>query len=49
VLPSQETWIINANTGVPIKFLSGDPRKPNVTINYGVTRVSLADVKAGRF
>lgn len=45
----QETWIINATTGIPIKFLGGDPDKPDVTITYGVTRVSLADVESGKF
>jgi hypothetical protein len=49
VAPGRETWIINANTGVPVKFLSGDPSKPDATIDYSVSRVSLADVKAGRF
>jgi hypothetical protein len=49
VSPGPETWTINANTGVPIKFVSGDRSRPDATINYGVTRVSLADVKAGKF
>ena len=42
---NHEMWIINANTGVPIKFVGGDPGDPYVTIDYGVTRVSLADVR----
>ena len=49
VADGQETWIINATTGIPIKFLGGDPDKPDVTVTYGVTRVSLADVKSGKF
>jgi hypothetical protein len=45
----RETSIVNATTGVPIKFVGGDPEKPDVTIDYGVTRVSLTDVEAGKF
>jgi hypothetical protein len=49
VSPAQETWIINANTGVPVRFLSGESSTPDATINYDVTRVSLADVRANKF
>jgi hypothetical protein len=38
--------IIDASTGVPIKFVGG---KGDVIVNYQVTRVTLADVAKGRF
>jgi hypothetical protein len=39
-----ETLTIDAESGLPIKFASG-----GVTVNYTVTRVTLADVAAGKF
>jgi hypothetical protein len=39
-----ETLTVNADTGLPIKFTSGD-----FTINYVVTRVTIADVAKGKF
>lgn len=45
-----EILIINANTGVPIAFHGGDPAKaPGIVVNYGISRVTLADVAAGKF
>jgi hypothetical protein len=44
----QEQLIIGADTGIPVKFLGGDPAKPDVTVDYGVTRVSTGDLTAGR-
>jgi hypothetical protein len=41
-----EAVIIDASTGVPIKFVAG---KGDVIVNYQVTRVTLADVAKGRF
>jgi len=44
-----ETLVINANTGVPIGFSGGTSgHVPDVTISYQVSRVSLAQVAAGR-
>ncbi len=41
----QEQLIIGADTGIPVKFLGGDPAKPAVTVTYGVTRVSTDSLK----
>jgi RNA polymerase sigma factor (sigma-70 family) len=44
----QETLTINANNGVPIMVTGGIPgQRPDVTVTYQVTRVTLADVAAG--
>ncbi len=43
----QEQLIIGADTGIPVKFLGGDPAKPAVTVTYDVTRVSTGDLTAG--
>jgi hypothetical protein len=40
----QEQIIINADSGVPVSFIGGDPRHPSVTVTYGVTRVSTGDL-----
>jgi hypothetical protein len=41
---ANESLTINADSGLPIKFTAG-----GVTINYGVTRVTLANVAEGKF
>lgn len=41
-----EQMIINADTGVPVGFIGGDPTHPEVTVTYGVTRVSTGDLRA---
>jgi RNA polymerase sigma-70 factor (ECF subfamily) len=41
----QEQLIIGADTGIPVKFLGGDPAKPEVTVTYDVTRVSTDNLK----
>ncbi|RLP94382.1 MULTISPECIES: hypothetical protein [unclassified Micromonospora] len=41
-----DSLTINAETGLPIKYVS---ESVGVTVNYTVTRVTLADVAAGRF
>ena len=41
-----ESLTINANTGMPIKYIG---ESVGVTINYTVTRVTLADVASGKF
>jgi len=43
----QEQLIIGADTGIPVKFLGGNPAKPSVTVTYDVTRVSTGDLEAG--
>jgi hypothetical protein len=51
-LPSnyQEAITINASTGVPVSFSGGTPgQTPSVTITYQVSRVTLADIAAGKF
>jgi hypothetical protein len=45
----QEALTINADTGVPLKFVGGPAGHVGTTVNYVVTRVSLADIAAGRF
>lgn len=46
----QEALTINASTGVPVAFAGGTPgQKPNVTITYQVSRVTLAAIAAGKF
>ena len=44
-----ETLNINAATGVPLTFEGGERGKPDVTVTYTSTRVTVADVEAGRF
>jgi hypothetical protein len=45
----QETLVIGAKTGVPVTFTGGVPgQAPGVTVTYQVTRVSLADIAAGK-
>ena len=45
----QEQLTINAATGIPVSFGGGAVgHAPSVTITYGVSRVSLADVAAGK-
>jgi hypothetical protein len=45
----QEAITINADTGIPLQFAGGTPGTTDVTVNYVVTRVSLADIAAGKF
>jgi len=45
----QEALTINADTGVPLKFVGGVPSNVGVTVAYTSTRVTLADIAAGRF
>ena len=45
----QEAITINADTGVPLKFVGGTAGKPATTVTYVVTRVTLADIAAGKF
>jgi len=40
----QEQMVINADTGVPVRFIGGDPSHPSVTVTYDVTRVSTSDL-----
>ena len=44
-----ETLNINANTGVPLTFHGGEPDQPGVDVTYRSTRVTVADVAAGKF
>lgn len=45
-----EKLIINADTGVPVAFHGGvDPKNPGINVTYDVSRVTLADVAAGKF
>jgi hypothetical protein len=45
----QEAITINADTGIPLGFAGGPVGKTAVTVTYVVTRVSLADIAAGKF
>ena len=45
----QEAITINADTGIPLKFVGGPAGQAAVTVTYVVTRVSLADIAAGKF
>jgi hypothetical protein len=45
----QEAITINADTGIPLGFAGGPAGKVVVTVSYVVTRVSLADIAAGKF
>ena len=45
----QETLVIGAKTGIPVTFSGGVPGQvPSVTVTYQVTRVTLADIAAGK-
>jgi len=45
----QETLVIGAKTGIPVTFTGGVPgQAPDVTVTYQVTRVTLADIAAGK-
>jgi hypothetical protein len=46
---NHEAITINANTGIPLEFATGPTGKITVGLTYVVTRVSLADIKAGKF
>jgi len=43
----REQMVINADTGVPVRFIGGDPSHPSVTVTYDVTRVSTSDLIQG--
>ena len=47
--PYQEAITINADTGIPLKFVGGTADKVATAVTYVVTRVSLADIAAGKF
>ena len=47
--PYQEAITINADIGIPLKFAGGPAGQASVTVTYVVTRVSLADIAAGKF
>lgn len=45
-----ETLVINAGTGIPIKMVGGQVgQAPDRTITYQISRVTLADIAAGKF
>jgi hypothetical protein len=44
----QEALTINADTGIPLKFVGGPDDTAAVTVTYAVTRVNLADIAAGK-
>jgi hypothetical protein len=45
----QEAITINADTGIPLKFVGGTAGKVATAVTYGVTRVKLAEIAAGKF
>jgi hypothetical protein len=45
----QEAMTINTDTGMPVHMVGGTAGSVGVTVNYVPTRVSLADVEAGKF
>ena len=46
----QEATTINAQTGIPLKFVGGPAGGPaDTTVTWKLTRVNLADVAAGKF
>jgi hypothetical protein len=45
----QEAITINADTGIPLGFAGGPVGQTAITVTYVVTRVSLADIAAGKF
>jgi len=45
----QEAITINADTGIPLKIVGGSAGQVSVNVSYVVTRVSLADIAAGKF
>jgi len=47
--PYQEAITVNADTGIPLQIVGGTAGSADVTVSYVVTRVSLADVAAGKF
>jgi hypothetical protein len=44
----QEAITVNASTGVPLRVTSGPAGKVTVIVSYVVTRVTLADIAAGK-
>jgi hypothetical protein len=46
---NHEAITINASTGIPLEFATGPTGKITVGLTYVVTRVSLSDIKAGKF
>jgi hypothetical protein len=44
-----ETLVIDAATGRPVAFSGKAPNAPSRTIYYHTSRVTLADIKAGKF
>ena len=42
--------MLNASTGVPLKYTDGTVGKtPDTTTTYQVSRVTVADIAAGKF
>jgi hypothetical protein len=46
---SQEVLTVNATTGLPVSSVSTTPGVPAATETYQVSRVTLANIEAGRF
>jgi hypothetical protein len=44
-----ESTVISARTGLPIASSDSEPGQPSTTFYYHPKRVSLAEVKAGKF
>ena len=47
--PYQEAMTINTSTGMPITMVGGTAGHADVTVSYLPTRVTLADIEAGKF
>jgi hypothetical protein len=44
-----ESLVINASTGLPVASFEGGPDQPSATTYYHTSRVTLANVEAGKF
>jgi hypothetical protein len=44
-----ESLVINASTGFPVAVRDADPGKPLYVTYYHTSRVTLADIEAGKF
>ena len=47
--PYQEAITINADTGIPLKFVGGTAGQVDAAVTYVVTRVNLTDIATGKF
>ena len=45
----QEAITINADTGIPLKFVGGTAGQVDAAVTYVVTRVNLTDIATGKF